>query len=50
MYRDLRLYDRDNPSIYSSLYYDCGEFVIKFNSPTSAIWSNGNMFIYGSQI
>jgi len=50
MYQDLRLYDKNNPSIYSSLYYDCREFVIELNSPTDVILSNGNMIIYGSRI
>jgi len=43
MYQDLRLYDKNNPSIYSSLYYDNGEFTIELNSPTDTIWLNGNI-------
>jgi len=50
MYQDLRLYDKNNPSIYSSLCYDSGTFVIELNSPTDTIQSNGNMNIQGSQI
>jgi len=56
MYKNLRLYDifllydMNHPSIYSSLYYNNGEFAIELNSPTDVILSNGNMFIYGSQI
>jgi len=50
MYQDLRLYDKNNPSKYSSLCYNNGTFAIELNSPTDVIVSNGNMFIYGSQI
>ena len=50
MYKNLRLYDTNNPSISSSLYYKNGKFAIELNSPTSTIWSNGNMIILGSQI
>jgi len=50
MYQGLRLYDMGNPSIYSSLYYSSGIFIIELNSPTDAILSDGNMIIRGSQI
>jgi hypothetical protein len=50
MYKNLRLYDINDSSIYSSLYYGVGKFIIELNSPTSTIWSNGNMSIQGSQI
>jgi len=49
MYK-LRLYDMNNPSIYSSLDYNKGKFAIELDSPTDTIWSNGNMKILGSQI
>jgi len=50
MYQDLRLYDINDSSIYSSLYYNKGTFAIELNSPTDTIESNGNMIIRGSQI
>jgi len=50
MYRNLRLYDANNPGTFSSLYYNNGIFAIELNSPTDTIQSNGNMKILGSQI